>query len=201
MVDIRLVEPADAEAITDIYAPIVRETVISFERTPPDEAEIENRIEATLPTYPWLVCVLDDELLGYAYASPHRSRESYQWSVDVSVYVRSDHHRSGIGRGLYESLFALLREQGYYNAYAGIALPNPGSVGLHESLGFEQIGTYRDVGYKDGAWRSVGWWHLRISEKTDGDEAEPTPPRSLSALDGSVRDDAVGLGRGSIRLS
>ncbi|MGA9403363.1 arsinothricin resistance N-acetyltransferase ArsN1 family B [Haladaptatus sp.] len=201
MVDIRLVEPADAEAITDIYAPIVRETVISFERTPPDEAEIENRIEATLPTYPWLVCVHDDELLGYAYASPHRSRESYQWSVDVSVYVRSDHHRSGIGRGLYESLFALLREQGYYNAYAGIALPNPASVGLHESLGFEQIGTYRDVGYKGGTWRSVGWWHLRLSVETNGDEAEPTPPRSLSALDGSVRDDAVGLGRGSIRLS
>lgn len=201
MVDIRLVEPTDAEAITEIYAPIVRETVISFERTPPDEAEIENRIEATLPTYPWLVCVHDDELLGYAYASPHRSRESYQWSVDVSVYVRSDHHRSGIGRGLYESLFALLREQGYYNAYAGIGLPNPASVGLHESLGFEQVGTYRDVGYKDGSWRSVGWWHLRLVEETDGDEAEPTPPRSLSALDGSVRDDAVGLGRGSIRLS
>ncbi len=179
--------------------PIVRETVISFERTPPDADEIANRIRTTLPTHPWVVCVHDDELFGYAYAGSHRSRESYQWSVDVSVYVHPDHHRSGIGRGLYESLFSLLREQGFYNAYAGITLPNPASVGLHESLGFERVGTYRNVGYKGGAWRNVGWWRLQLLSVENSD-SEPEPPRSPSALDDSVIDDALGLGRESIRV-
>jgi L-amino acid N-acyltransferase YncA len=159
---IRLATKHDAAGIAEIYRPIVVSTPISFEIEPPDEVEIQHRIEGTLPDYPWLVCEHRGRVAGYAYASRHRVRAGYQWSVDTSVYVHPDFHRHGIGRGLYVSLFQILAAQGYVNAYAGITLPNPGSVGLHESAGFQAIGTYRKVGYKLGAWYDVGWWQLAL---------------------------------------
>jgi L-amino acid N-acyltransferase YncA len=161
---IRSVEPADAEVIHAIYAPFVSDTVISFETIVPDVAEIRSRIEAHAESCPWLVCEGDQCVMGYAYASPHRTRPAYRWSVDVSVYVDPRHHRRGIGRALYTSLFDLLRRQGFINAYAGIALPNPSSVALHESLGFESVGTFRGVGFKFGRWHDVLWLHLRLRE-------------------------------------
>jgi L-amino acid N-acyltransferase YncA len=161
---IRSVEPADAEVIQAIYAPFVSDTVISFETIVPDVAEIRSRIEAHAESCPWLVCEADQCVVGYAYASPHRTRPAYRWSVDVSVYVDPRHHRRGIGRALYTSLFDLLRRQGFINAYAGIALPNPSSVALHESLGFESVGTFHGVGFKFGRWHDVLWLHLRLRE-------------------------------------
>jgi phosphinothricin acetyltransferase len=120
-------------------------------------------------------------IAGYVYASSHRERAAYQWSVDVSVYVDPKYQRRNIGRGLYTALFELLRAQGYVNAYAGIALPNAGSVGIHEALGFEPIGVYRQVGYKLGSWHDVGWWCLRLSEPT----TTPLPPRPICDLVGT----------------
>ncbi|WP_227355013.1 arsinothricin resistance N-acetyltransferase ArsN1 family B [Haladaptatus salinisoli] len=207
MVTVRLAEADDAPRIAAIYAPIVRETVVSFETDPPDDEEVAERISKTLPTYPWLVCERDEEILGYAYASAHRTRDAYRWSVDASVYVHDGHRRSGVGRGLYESLFALLRRQGFYNAYAGIALPNPASVGLHESMGFEEVGVYRNVGYKDGAWRDVGWWHLRLrpgdsdaSGNSDSPD-DPEPPSSLTELESRTKAEALRRGVRSMRIT
>ena len=102
---------------------------------------------------------------GYAYASRHRDRAAYQWSIDVSVYVRADAHRRGIGRALYAALLRIVVAQGFYNAYAGITLPNPASVGLHESFGFRPVGMYRRVGHKLGAWHDVGWWALDLQPR------------------------------------
>src|SRR5437899_6529948 len=131
---IRLATRNDAVAIAEIYRPIVVSTPISFEIEPPDEQEIVRRIEKTLTAFPWLVCVNEDRVAGYAYASPHRERAAYQWSVDVSVYVHSDFRRRGVSQALYASLFRIVAAQGYYNAYPGITLSNAGSVGLHESV-------------------------------------------------------------------
>src|SRR5262245_59630554 len=153
--EIRTAHPSDAATIAAIYRPIVEETTISFETTPPDANEIARRIADTLTAFPWLVCDLEGQIAGYAYASKHRVRAAYQWSVDTSVYVDTAYRRLGIGRALYQSLFAILAAQGYVNAFAGIALPNAGSVGLHEAVGFVRIGTYHRVGYKLGAWRDV----------------------------------------------
>jgi L-amino acid N-acyltransferase YncA len=197
MLSLRLAETADAAEIAAIYAPVVRETVISFETAPPGDEEMANRIRTTLPTYPWLVCEDDGNLLGYAYAGSHRSREAYRWSVDVSVYVHSEYRRSGVGEGLYRVLFSLLEAQEFYNAYAGIALPNPASVGLHESLGFGHVGTYEDVGYKNGAWRSVGWWHRKLQPH----EENPEPPLPVMELPEKVVTDALNDGRESIRVT
>src|SRR5690606_40040690 len=129
---IRLATEQDAAQIQAIYASIVRETAISFEFDPPTVEEMRQRIRKTFERLPWLVYEDRGAILGYVYASPHRERAAYQWSVDVSVYVRADARRSGVGRALYTSLFRLLALQGYYNAYAGISLPNPASVSLHE---------------------------------------------------------------------
>src|SRR5512140_766893 len=145
---VRLVKGEDAEGILAIYAPIVRETAISFELEPPTVEQMRGRIEATLPKLPWLVCEEDGRITGYAYASRHRERAAYQWSVDVSVYVAEERRGTGLGRRLYTPLLGILKDLGYYTALAGIALPNPASVGLHEAMGFRPIGIYRNIEYK-----------------------------------------------------
>ncbi len=171
---IRLAAESDAEQMLAIYAPIVRETAISFELEPPPLDEFWARVRGTLERTPWLVCASDEEVLGYAYAGRYRPRAAYQWSVEVTVYVDGRHRGRGVGRALYTSLFECLRVQGYQSAYAAIALPNPASVALHERLGFELIGVYHAVGYKLGSWHDVGWWQLSIGEHLES-PAEPKP--------------------------
>lgn len=175
---IRLAAPTDAADIAEIYRPIVASTFISFEIDPPDEQEMRRRIEETLLSWPWLVYELRGRVAGYAYGSRHRARLAYQWSVDTSAYVHPDFRRQGIGRSLYAPLFRILAAQGYRNAYAGIALPNPASVGLHEACGFEPVGVYRNVGFKLGEWHDVGWWQLTLNSST----VVPQPPLTLAAV-------------------
>lgn len=178
---IRVARADDAAAIAAIYAPIVRDTFISFETEPPDPAEMARRIAATLPRFPWLVAEQAGGVAGYAYAGPHRARAAYRWSVDVTVYVAADARRRGVARALYGSLFAILRRQGFRSAFAGIALPNPASQALHEAMGFAPVGIYRDVGYRQGAWRDVGWWRLGLSQE-DGEPCEPCAFADLGGM-------------------
>jgi L-amino acid N-acyltransferase YncA len=159
---LRLAGAADAAAVASIYAPHVTDGLASFELVAPGPAEMAARIADTLAYAPWLVCERGGEIAGYAYASRHRDRAAYQWSCDVSVYVADAHRRGGVARALYAALFELLRLQGFYTAHAGITLPNPASVRLHESLGFAPIGVYPTVGFKFGAWHDTGWWRLPL---------------------------------------
>lgn len=175
---LRLATPQDAAGIRAIYAPVVRETPISFEIVPPTEEEIGARVGKTLTRYPWLVCTAQERLLGYAYAGGHSERAAYQWSVNVSVYVHSRARRMGVGQALYDTLFAILRLQGFVRAFAGITLPNEASVGFHESLGFSRAGVFSRVGYKMGAWHDVGYWQMTLQPSSGC----PAPPRSLPSL-------------------
>jgi phosphinothricin acetyltransferase len=162
MAPVRIASKTDAAAVAAIYAPYVLETAISFETSPPSAAEMAGRISSTLETHPFLVFDPSDGVVGYAYASAHRERAAYRWSVDLAVYVDRQAHRRGVGRALYAHLFELLARQGYHSAFAGIALPNPKSVSLHEAMGFVHLGTYARVGFKHGAWHDVGWWQRTI---------------------------------------
>lgn len=174
---LRTATPADAEAIAAIYAPIVRDTPISFELEPPTVAQMRERIAVTLQRLPWLVSLdAQGEVNGYVYAGKHRERAAYQWAVDTTVYVRADSRGQGVGRRLYLRLFELLAELGYFQAFAGIALPNEGSVALHESVGFTPLGVYRNVGYKMGAWRDVGWWQRSLQPLKPPSEPRPFQP-------------------------
>jgi len=172
---IRLATPSDARAVAEIYGPIVRSTAISFETEEPSEAEMKRRIVSTLSYAPWLVWEEGGAIAGYVYATRHRDRMAYQWSVDVTAYTHERYRRKGIGRALYRALFDLLRLQKFYRAHAGITLPNAASVGLHESLGFRFIGAYPAVGFKLGAWHDVGWWQLPLLEPIEA----PSPPLTL----------------------
>ena len=171
----------DAEACAEIYAPFVRETPVSFEERPPDAAELARRITELSASYPWLVAEEDGRVIGYAYASQYRARAAYRWAADVAVYVAAEHRRRGSGRALYEALLGLLARQGIRTACAGITLPNPASVALHEALGFEPVGVYRRIGWKAGAWHDVGWWQKELLPPGAGAPPEPGPPARLEA--------------------
>jgi L-amino acid N-acyltransferase YncA len=149
-----------------IYAPIVRDTAISFEVAVPSEAEFGERVRTTTQELPWLVAETSEAgVVGYAYASRHADRAAYRWSVDVSLYVAASARGQGVGAALYSALIDAVRSLGYVSAYAGIALPNDASVAVHEKLGFVCIGRFPNVGYKHGAWHEVGWWYLALRER------------------------------------
>ncbi|CAN5185460.1 GNAT family N-acetyltransferase [soil metagenome] len=197
--EIRLAVPTDAAEIAAIYAPAVVERATSFELVPPTAEKMAERITMIARRYPWLVAVDAEGVRGYAYASAHRDRPAYRWAVEVTAYVRADSHRRGIGRCLYEALFAVLALQGFRQAYAGIALPNHASVALHRAVGFRKVGVYRRVGYKLGQWHDVAWFGREIAPPI----ADPPPPRPLPEVVGeagfrmalAVDEDAVDGGQ------
>ncbi|MFO1187666.1 MAG: arsinothricin resistance N-acetyltransferase ArsN1 family B [Alphaproteobacteria bacterium] len=172
---LRLATPADAEAVRAIYAPYVEKTAISFETAVPSGDEMARRIATTLTRYPWLVWDDAGRIVAYAYAGPYRPRAAYDWSVDVTVYVAGSVQRRGLGRRLYTALFALLVAQGFSRAHAGITLPNPASVALHEAMGFRPVGVHPAVGFKLGSWHDVGWWQRPLATPA-------TPPGAPIAL-------------------
>ncbi len=162
MFEIRQATPGDAAAVAAIYAPIVEQTFISFEETAPDEAEMRERIARIGAGYPYLIAQYAGSVCGYAYGSQHRSRAAYRWSVDTSVYVAENFRGKGAGKALYAELLKQLTGRGFYNAFAGIGLPNDASVALHEFFGFELVGIYRNVGFKFGKWHDTAWWQRQL---------------------------------------
>ncbi|MET0235212.1 MAG: N-acetyltransferase family protein [Kibdelosporangium sp.] len=164
----------DAEACAAIYAPYVTDTTITFEYEPPTTAVMAQRIADALGTHAWVVLEDDNgRVIGYAYGGPFKVRQAYRWSCEVSVYLQQGVRRTGGGRALYEALFERLAERGYRTAAAGMTLPNDASVGLHRALGFEPVGTYRKIGWKNGQWLDVAWAQREIATGDD----PPAEPR------------------------
>lgn len=164
----------DGAALAAIYAPYVLDSAVSFEEEALDAARFATRIATTTRTHPWLVLEDARGVVGFAYASPHRTRPGYRWAADVAIYVDPAHHRRGAGRRLYEALLELMRRQNLRIACAGITLPNDASVGLHEALGFERVGVFRSIGYKADAWHDVMWLQRRLRR-------DAGPPREVLA--------------------
>ena len=177
---IRLADPErDGREIAAIYRPAVEASIASFEEAAPSPEEMGRRIRVTLERTPWLVAEADGSVVGYAYAGPHRERAGYRWSVDVSAYVHPDWQGRRVGHSLYDALVPMLRRQGFVNVYAGIALPNPASVWLHEAIGMRRIGVYERVGWKFDGWHDVAWYGMRIADPP----GRPAEPIALAQLD------------------
>jgi len=176
MVTIRAARPSDVAGIQAVYAPFVAGSAATFEEEVPTLEVLRDRMTAT-PRKPWLVAEAGSGaaavVVGFAYASAHRSRSSYRWSADTSVYLAPDHHRRGLGSRLYAVLIPEMRRLGYLNLYAGITLPNAASVALHTSAGFAPVGVYPGVGYRLGAWRDVGWFGLTLVSPPPESPGEP----------------------------
>ena len=178
---IRLASCADAAQVHAIYAPIVRDTAISFEWTVPAVSEIAARMEKVLAFRPWLVYERSGEVLGYVYASVYRDRAAYQWGTEVSVYVRADAQGHGVGSALYGALFDVLRLQGFCTAVAGATLPNEGTERLHLRLGFTEFGRHPAAGFKFDRWWDVVFWYLRLRDLPE----RPQPLRPIGELVGT----------------
>jgi len=175
---IRLATVADAAGMLAVYKPYVETSSATFEYEVPSLQEYTGRVEAVLPGYPWLVCEAEGIIIGYAYGHKHRDRTAYQWSPESTIYIAQSHHGKGIGKILYEAMFSILKLQGFVNIYAGVLSTNAGSNKLHRSMGFSEIGLFKNIGYKLGEWHSNIWYELAIGSHTP----EPATPKKMSAI-------------------
>lgn len=182
---IRELSGGDAEGTLEVYRPYVEDSIISFEYQPPSLQEWKGRIATITSEYPWLVCEHNGQVIGYAYASKHRTRTAYSWAVESTVYLSDKFHRLGIARILYETLFEVLKLQGYVNVYAGITMPNIKSEEFHKALGFYELGLFKKIGYKFGAWHDTKWLQLHLTEhpETPSDLKLPEEVRGTPAFE------------------
>ena len=150
---------ADADAIARIYNPYIADTIITFEESPIDAAEMAARMaEVGAAGLPWWVAEIDAQVVGYAYASKWKGRCAYRYSAETTVYLDAAHTGRGLGTRLYAKLFEELVARKLHAAIGGIALPNPASVALHEKLGMKKVAHFAEVGFKFGRWIDVGYW-------------------------------------------
>ena len=181
---IRSALSSDASSILDIYAPYIANTAVSFETEVPTVEDFTRRIMGNQESCPWLVYESYGLIAGYAYASKHRDRAAYQWSLESSVYVNEGFRQQGIATKLYQTLFQILKYQGCRNLYAGITLPNEKSVNFHQKMGFSKIADYKNIGYKFNRWHTVGWYELQLNDYSDA----PAPFIKWSQIKSTDRD-------------
>lgn len=170
----------DAAELLSIYAPYVTGTAITFEYAVPSVEEFRSRLRKTLTRYPYLVALKDETIVGYAYASAFKDRAAYDLSAEPIVYVGQENWGEGIGKGLYQELEEILKEQHIVNLNACISYPNPGSVRFHECMGYTTVGHFTKCGYKLGRW-----WDMIWMEKTIGEHIpNPEPVMPITQLRG-----------------
>lgn len=192
---VRFAVREDAAEILRVYGEYIKNTTVTFETEVPTISAFKERMERIMTQFPWLVCEIDGELAGYAYASKHGERAAYRWSADLSVYINEKFHRRGIAAALYEAVQQLLRKQGYFTVYAGVSTPNPKSEAFHTALGFRNLGEFKNVGHKLGVWCGVTWYELPLTEYTEN----PTEPMDVGSLDSAYCDAVFAEAENKIR--
>ena len=160
---IRPATPTDASSIAAIYNHYILHTIITFEETPVTEEEMLGRMQEVQGEFPWLVHDNDGVVEGYAYAAKWQARSAYRFGAGTTIYLHPDKTGKGLGAPLYSVLLDDLRVRGLHTAIAGIALPNPGSVAIHERMGFTKVAHLREVGWKFNQWIDVGYWQLMLN--------------------------------------
>ncbi len=191
--NIREVTTDDAADILAIYAEFVINTAFTFETTVPSVSDMQQRIKNINIEAPFLVCENGDEIIAYAYAGKHRSRTAYDYSRELSVYVKQHYRGKGIAKSLYVSVEDLLKKQGYANVLAGITIPNRASERFHSKFGFKQVGIYHNVGFKNGQYQHVGWWEKAIRTE------KPNPIRMYDELSPKEIQDSLQWGKSFLK--
>ncbi|WP_432455130.1 MULTISPECIES: GNAT family N-acetyltransferase [unclassified Agarivorans] len=159
---IRSVEPQDLAQMCAIYNHYIRNSVATFEEHEVSLEDFSQRIEKITQRFICLVYQGQDKVLAYAYVSPWKERSAYRFSVESSIYVAADAAGQGVGRALYQQLIETLKDYPVATILAGISLPNPASIGLHQVLGFKNVAEIERVGRKFGTWISVAYWQRHI---------------------------------------
>jgi phosphinothricin acetyltransferase len=195
---IRLAERGDVKGILEIYAPFITDTVVTFEEEVPSEESFWGRIQGIMAELPYLVCEIDGKIAGYAYASGYRSRASYRWAKEVSVYVHPDFRRRRVAHALYTSLNEMVRYQGIADLLAIITMPNEQSVGFHEQFGYRKCAEFAKIGYKMNQWLNVGWFELFIQDETEPPRERIIPLTEIIGL--PVFGEAIGAGLNKLKL-
>lgn len=180
---LQLIKEADIAEVLDIYTPYVLNTAITYEYEVPSLESFSERVGHYTEQYPWIVAKEQGMIAGYAYASVYRSREAYQWSCELSVYLRPDFKGIDLGRTLYSALMDLLTLQGYYTVYGVISLPNDASLALHKRLGFVMDGIQKSCGFKLGQWHDAAIMSKTLQDYTNLPDA---PPKSIQELPAEV---------------
>jgi len=195
---IRLAKRSDVPGILEIYAPFILETSVTFEEIVPDEASFWERIQGIMTELPYLVCEIDGRIAGYAYASGYRSRASYRWSKEVSVYVHPDFRRRKVADALYTSLNHIVRYQGIADLLAIITMPNEPSVAFHEHFGYRKCGEFSNVGYKLNQWQNVGWFELFLQDENIAPKDRIIPLNEVLGL--PIFQEAIQKGMNKLKL-
>jgi phosphinothricin acetyltransferase len=179
---VRLANIEDAQEILNIYEYYVMNTVITFEYEKPSLNEFVIRMQKIISNYPFIVCIMNKKIIGYAYAHRHMERDAYQWNAELSVYIDQNYLHGGIGRSLYSTLIEILQLQNIKNVYGCVTSANENSVKFHEYLGFKKLGIFHNTGYKYGKWHDVTWFEKKISNY----DYEPKPFISISKIDNEL---------------
>lgn len=175
-IDIRPAAAHDAARLCAIYNYYVEGTTISFEETAVDVPQMAARIADVIAAgLPWLVLAVDDEIVGYAYATRWRARPAYRHSVESTIYLDAAAAGHGHGLQLYRALLEALQARGLHTAIAGIAQPNERSIRLHERLGFKKVAHFAEVGFKLGQWLDVAYWQLQLAPRAAGENNPRSP--------------------------
>jgi len=186
--NIRVATKNDAAGMLEIYAPFILNSGITQETEVPTVEDFQQRVISNLKERPWLVCEINDQIAGYAYAGKHRDRKGYQWCTEPSVYISEKYFGVNVANALYTALFDILKLQGYVNAYAVITLPNDRSVAFHKKFGFRYLTTYKKIGYKLGQWHDVGWMQYEVIPHNENPEdPKKFPTIDKRAIDGILK--------------
>lgn len=166
----RLVELSDAKEILEVYAPYIKNTTITFEYEVVSIDEFTERIKNISSEFPYIVCIYEGNIIGYAYAHKYGERAAYQWSSELSIYLKHGYEKMGVGKTLYKMVMDILKLQNIRNVYGCITGDNEKSVNFHKKLGFEFVGRFEKAGYKFDKWIDVVWYQKRIKETNNSPE-------------------------------
>lgn len=164
---IRTATVEDAKGILAVYAPYILNTTITYEYKIPTIEEFQERIRKITKVYPYLVCEVEGEIVGYAYASRHMERAAFRWGAEISIYVKQEYHGSGIAGKLYVQIIDTLYKQGVYKVYALIDSPNEKSEAFHIKRGFKEIGCLPRTAYKLGRWCDMKYYEKELRKCED----------------------------------